>query len=86
MEGIIPFIYRVFIQYRAAAAAAQPRMADSWFCESPPFPYIRLPGDSGYFMPQPEPAISSPSSSSRSVSSTGCLSTLRFTASRRAFS
>ncbi|TXG74170.1 hypothetical protein EZV62_002749 [Acer yangbiense] len=51
MEGLIPFIYKVVIQYRAAGGQ-EPTMADSWFRESPPpASYVRLPGDSGHFTP-----------------------------------
>lgn len=84
MEGIIPFVYRIIIQHRSAAAG-QSTMADSWFSESPTLPYMRLPGDSGYMGLLPEPT-NSPLLGSRHIASTGCLSALCFSTSRRAFS
>lgn len=84
MEGIIPFVYRIIIQHRSAAAG-QSTMADSWFSESPTLPYMRLPGDSGYMGLLPEPT-NSPLSTSRHMASTGCLSALCFSTSRYAFS
>ncbi|KAJ0008108.1 hypothetical protein Pint_30444 [Pistacia integerrima] len=89
MEGLIPFIYRVIIQYRGSAR--QTTVADSWFSESPPMPYIRLPGDSGRFTLLPEyvfsssPTSSSPVSS-RSIASTGSPLPHRFSSSRPAYS
>lgn len=50
MEGLIPFFYKVFIQYRPGGEQ-EPTMVDSWFSESPPAQYVRLPGDSGHLKP-----------------------------------
>ncbi|KAF5744567.1 hypothetical protein HS088_TW07G00141 [Tripterygium wilfordii] len=48
MEGLIPFIYKVIVQYRAAG---QSTMESSWFDGLQNAPYARLPGDSGRFSP-----------------------------------
>ncbi|KAF9591316.1 hypothetical protein IFM89_003628 [Coptis chinensis] len=41
MEGLIPFVYKVIVQYKRAP------ITGSWFDESPSASYMRLPGDSG---------------------------------------
>ncbi|KAF7845456.1 legume-specific protein [Senna tora] len=45
MEGLIPFVYRAIMQYKNGKEGA----IGSWFCESPSYSYVRLPGDSGRF-------------------------------------
>ncbi|KAL5747934.1 hypothetical protein ACOSQ2_025231 [Xanthoceras sorbifolium] len=62
MEGLLPFIYRVIIQYRTAGGQ-EPTMADSWFSESPPAPYARLPGDPGHFKSLPCSPVTPPTGS-----------------------
>lgn len=75
MEGLIPLVYRVILQFRAAR---QPPMAETWLNGSPPNPYVRLPGDSGRFQqPDIKPFRSfGPSSTSSLVVSTGIQSPL----------
>ncbi|EXB36734.1 hypothetical protein L484_016986 [Morus notabilis] len=47
MEGLIPFVYRVIVEYKNGNNRQQNDLLGSWFNESP---YIRLPtGDSGRF-------------------------------------
>ena len=76
MEGLIPFVYRVILQFRAAR---QSPMAETWLDGSPPNPYVRLPEDSGPFK-QPEIKLfrffGSSSSTSPLVVSTGTQSHL----------
>ncbi|PKA63967.1 hypothetical protein AXF42_Ash004979 [Apostasia shenzhenica] len=45
MEGIIPFVYKVIIQYRNGEQAPT---GASWY-DSPSSSYVRLPGDSGRY-------------------------------------
>ncbi|PON33023.1 hypothetical protein PanWU01x14_356300 [Parasponia andersonii] len=47
MEGLIPFVYRVIVEYKNNGR--QHDLLGSWFNESPSASYIRLPGDSGRF-------------------------------------
>ncbi|KAJ9146709.1 hypothetical protein P3X46_028941 [Hevea brasiliensis] len=48
MEGLIPYVYKVMVQYKAGG---QSTMEDSSFGESTSAHYVRLPGDSGRFNP-----------------------------------
>ncbi|KAL5750358.1 hypothetical protein ACOSP7_024961 [Xanthoceras sorbifolium] len=52
--GLLPFIYKVIIQYRAAYF---------WFSESPPAPYARHPGDPGHFKSLPCSPVTPPTGS-----------------------
>ncbi|KAK4268722.1 hypothetical protein QN277_025334 [Acacia crassicarpa] len=47
MEGLIPFVYRAFVQYKNGKEGP----LGSFFSESPSYSYMRLPsgGDSGRF-------------------------------------
>ncbi|OMO66415.1 hypothetical protein CCACVL1_21174 [Corchorus capsularis] len=46
MEGLIPFVYRAFVQYKNGREG----VLATWFNESPSASYMRLPtGDSGRF-------------------------------------
>ncbi|KAK2657796.1 hypothetical protein Ddye_010848 [Dipteronia dyeriana] len=93
MEGLIPFVYKAFIQYRNGNQG--PMLGGSWFSESPSASYMRLPGDSGRFLPDnhgfsistplPPPSSSSSSSSATAqiVLSTGVQSPVCRLASRR---
>lgn len=47
MEGLIPFVYRVIVEYKNGRQ--HELLGGSWFNESPSASYIRLPGDSGRF-------------------------------------
>ncbi|ONK76892.1 uncharacterized protein A4U43_C02F930 [Asparagus officinalis] len=46
MEGLIPYVYKAIVQYRNGGGAP---LGGTWFNESPPASYIRLPGGSGRF-------------------------------------
>ncbi|GMN60136.1 hypothetical protein TIFTF001_029218 [Ficus carica] len=49
MEGLIPFVYRVIVEYKNGNKH-QHDLLGSWFSESPSASYIRLPtGESGRF-------------------------------------
>ncbi|EOY33927.1 Uncharacterized protein TCM_041758 [Theobroma cacao] len=77
MEGLIPLIYRVIIQYRTGE---QLTAEGSMFNEPLPAPYARLPGDSGRFKLPPEYSsffsMNSPSTSSDLIVSKGIKSPL----------
>ncbi|KAJ8899836.1 hypothetical protein K2173_019539 [Erythroxylum novogranatense] len=45
MEGLIPFVYKVVMQYKTGKEDP----FSTWLCESPSPSYTRLPGDSGRF-------------------------------------
>ncbi|XWS28789.1 hypothetical protein CRYUN_Cryun25bG0101300 [Craigia yunnanensis] len=83
MEGLIPFIYRVIIQYRTGE---QPTTEGYLFNEPHPAPYARLPGDSGGFKLPSENgssfSMSSPSTSSYLTASKGIRSPLHLSAPR----
>ncbi|KAH7678156.1 hypothetical protein IHE45_07G131900 [Dioscorea alata] len=53
MEGLIPYVYRMIVQYRSGGVKA-PNVVSLWFNESPSaspsMAYMRLPGDSGRYI------------------------------------
>ncbi|XP_054785107.1 uncharacterized protein LOC129291651 [Prosopis cineraria] len=72
MEGLIPFVYRAFVQYKNEKEGP----LGSLFSESPSYSYMRLPaGDSGRFQPSASAFLSdygftsASSSSSKSAAS-----------------
>ncbi|KAH7553735.1 hypothetical protein ACOSP7_029428 [Xanthoceras sorbifolium] len=88
MEGLIPFVYRAFMQYRNGNQGP----LGSWFSESPSASYMRLPGDSGRFQTSDIQLFQSdygfststpPSSTAQIVLSTGVQSPVYRLASHR---
>ncbi|KAK9127043.1 hypothetical protein Syun_015840 [Stephania yunnanensis] len=61
MEGLIPYVYRAIVRYRAGGGQPPTPTSSPWFKDSPaaassPFSYVRLPcsDSSGRFHPPSE--------------------------------